>query len=825
VNAYLKALRLSATCCRRTADALGVAALLLLPAGAARAQEVMREADTQERIEWMERMRAYPGLSYDQNAVSVVRSAEAAGLRRALVAVTPWRSVGPFGFLTSGFYGSSPNADGGRIRTAAIHPVNPQIIYAGAASGGVWKTTNGGASWVALTDQACSVNSGSIAIDPVNPELLYVGTGEPTQSSGFGLLRSFDGGLSWSEINGSGVLAPTTGLLANQAYRLRIDRATAGSTTGTTVLYAASNGLHRSTNSGTSWTTVLGSFVTDVVADPQVSTTWWAARVSAGANSGLYRSTDNGLSWTLVHPFQTTVQRVQLAVTPAAPGKVWMVEVVSSRFAALRVYDDATSTLTTLGGQGVYNSGTRLDFGTQSTYNLVLEVDPANANVLYMAGSRMYRSRDGGNSFSIFAYDLHVDWHVFTFAPSDANVIVAGNDGGVYLSTDRGNSWVSRNTNLATSQFYPGIAVHPTLQDVIAGGLQDNSSLWGFGASFWTMSSPSGDGGWNAWNQQNPTIFWSTSYSAGYVMRHSWSASTGLANAYRGFTLTNERKAFFPPLVIDPTNGSTLYYATYRLWRTTNEGQTWGVISNDLTKGSGVLSSFAVSPADSRVLWSGANDGAVQVSEDGGATFTNVTGTLPNRAVADIIADPTNPRRAMVVFSGRDAGRVYLTSDLGATWTNISTGLPDIPFNAGVFIPGTTRLFAAADVGVYESTDDGASWTLVSQGVPNVRITDLVFQQATGTLYAATYGRGIWATTVLAGPGVLRGDVDRNGTVNAFDAALVQQALTGVRPSVAQPALPNGDANCNGMLDSGDALAILQFSVGGASPGCVGVLR
>ena len=813
---------------------LALALLAAMPVAVQAQVEEQREAGFDVRREWMEQLRAYPFGEYTQNPVYAARAAAFGAPARAAsgaassVQVAPWRSVGPFGFQTSGFYGSSPNADGGRIRTVAIHPTNPSIVYAGSASGGVWRTTNGGATWLPLTDNQCSLNTGSIAIDPVNPNIVYVGTGEPAQSNGCGLLRSFDGGASWTEINGAGVLAPVNGSQTTRAYRIRVAPSLAGTQNTSVVLYAASNGLHRSTNSGSAWTTVLAGFVSDVEFDPANDNIVWAARAGAGniRDNGVYRSADRGATWSQVYSTGSTVQRISLAVSPATPNAVWAVEVVNSRMDKLVRLDGASATPTVLTAQGVYGGQTRLDFGAQGTYDLVLEVDPQDANTVILGGSRMYRSRDGGQSFSIIAYDLHVDWHVFEYAPSDPNVIVGGCDGGVYASYDRGNSWVSRNTNISVTQFYPGIAVHPTIPDFIAGGLQDNSSLWGFGSGFWTMSAPSGDGGWNAFSPTNSNVFWTTSYGTGFIVRVTRNPlGTSISQVQRGFTST-DRKAFLSPMIIDPLNSATLYYATYRLWRTVNEGVQWGVISADLTRGSGTITSLALSPVDSRIIWVGTSDGNVQLSQDAGATFTVVSSTLPNRAVTDIAPDAAVPGRAVITHSGTGTGHVYATDDFGVTWANLTGSLPDIPFNAVVMVPGTSRLFAAADVGIYESTDNGASWSAANQGFPNARVLDLVYQAATGNLYASTYGRGLWATAIVAGASVLRGDVNADGAVNAFDASLAQQALVGVLPASAPNPMPRADANCNGVLDSGDVLSILQFAVGAATQTlCVGKVQ
>ena len=791
-----------------------------------------REASVEVRIEWMERQRAYPGTAYLQNPIYAARAATvvAQGVRASSGAfpITTWRAIGPFGFLTSGFYGSSPNPDGGRIRAVAIHPTNPSIVYAGAASGGVWRSLNGGATWTPLTDAQCSLNTGSIAIDPVDPRIVYVGTGEPAVSNGCGLLRSFDSGDSWTEINGGGVLAPTNGTQTTRAYRLRIDRSTAGSRTATTVLYAATNGLHRSTNSGTSWSTVLAGLITDLEIDPVDDNVYWAARAPGDATNGLWRSADRGATWTQVWAAPTTARRLAISISAASPRQLWIAVVgAASRLDALvRINTETFVPVTVPGTANVYNGATRLDFGGQSTYNLVLEADPTDSNVVYVGGSRMYRSRDRGATFALVAYDLHVDWHAFEFAPSDPDVVFAGNDGGIYASYDRANSWVSRNTNISVTQFYPGIAVHPTIPDLLAGGLQDNSSLWGFGAGFWTMSAPTGDGGYNAWSPSDPNTFWATSYSFGYVVRVTRASLTGgITQSYRGFN-GSDRKQFLPPLVVDPNLGTTLYYATYRLWRTLNEGSSWTAFTPDLSKGSGNITAVAVSPADSRVIWVGTTDGNVQRSTDAGATFTVVSSSLPNRTVTDIYTDPIDMNRAVVTYSGTGTPHVWLTLDQGTTWSNISNGLPDIPFSAAVGVPGSGRLFVGSDVGVYESADNGTTWTTGGSGFPNVRVLDLLYQRPTGILYASTYGRGIWATQILSGVEVLRGDVNRDGGINAFDALLVQQSLVGVTPAVGFNPMPAGDANCNGALDAGDVVAILQFAVGGAPAVlCVGKVQ
>ena len=274
------------------------------------------------------------------------------------------------------------------------------------------------------------------------------------------------------------MLAPVNGTQTTRACRIRVAPSLAGTQNTSVVLYVDSNGLHRSTDSGTPWTTVLTGCVTDVEFNPANDNIVWAARATArSTTNGAYRCADRGARWQLVCTTGTPVQRIALAVSPNAPNALWVVEVVDSRMEKLMCLDGASVITIVLTAQGLCGATSRLDFGTQSAYDLVLEVDPQDANTVILGGSCMYRSRDGGQSFSVVAYDLHVDWHAFKYAPSDPTVIVGGNDGGVHASYDHGDSWVSRNTNIAVTQFYPGIAVHPTIPDSIVGGLQDNSSL------------------------------------------------------------------------------------------------------------------------------------------------------------------------------------------------------------------------------------------------------------------------------------------------------------------------------------------------------------
>jgi hypothetical protein len=349
-----------------------------------------------------------------------------------------------------------------------------------------------------------------MALDPKDPTIVYAATGEGNGGlNGCGVLRSGDGGNTWT--NGSHRVAFDRGT-GGPFLSLIVDPATAGSASSSILLGAtlfSNAGIVRSVNSGASWTGVMNTGpASSIVAHPTKPGTFYAGnRVTTPASSrGVYRSNDVGLTWSpLPAPpvDANSVGRVEVAMSKAAPGIVWALigDRNTGGFLGLFKYDEATSTWTQLAADGVTSA-----FGGQQTYDLVLAVDPANPQRIYIAGVGAFRSLDGGATFKRMAVDVHVDWHVIVFDPNDPTILWAGTDGGVYLSTDGGDSWSSRSAGLAITQFYPGISVHPQ-GTRISGGSQDNGTHVFTGTPFWDAFI-GGDGGYTAINYANPNIHW-----------------------------------------------------------------------------------------------------------------------------------------------------------------------------------------------------------------------------------------------------------------------------------------------------------------------------
>ncbi len=683
------------------------------------------------RWEFFRSQRAYPFNQIPAGALQTARRQAAAITFSAPppISGTQWQSLGPEGIPIS-------LQSTGRLVAIAVDPTDSNIIYVGGAQGGVWKTVDGGTSWTPMTDGECSLAMGSIAIDPVNPNIIYAGTGEQHFSGdsyyGCGVLRSDDGGSTWVSL-GTTIFRTSSG--GAKIARVVIDPATAGSSTATTVLVASDFGLFRSTNSGVSWTEVLGGIATDLVQDPVTP----AIHFAAVRSDGVYRSTNGGLTWTRQSTGlpTTDVARINLALAPSDPATLYASIQRSSAGDLLGIYK------TTNGGSlWIASVASGASCSTQCWYDMTLAVHPSSADTVYFGGVSLFKSSNGGATFTSVTNGVHVDQHILMFDPNDANTLYAGNDGGIYRTTNGAASWTTLNTNLALTQFYSGVSLHPTDPTFILAGTQDNGTLSYRGAPIWTAEF-GGDGGYTAIDRNDPTIqYLETQWTAGSGFSGPRrSDGLGFARKVNGIDI-NESALFIPPLVMDPTNSSILYFGTSRLYRTTNRGDIWNAFNLSLTGGDVVS---AIAAADTSTIYAGSSGGAVNVTLDGGATWLNRDAGLPQRFVTDLAVDRTNPQVAYVVFSGFLTNHVYRTINGGVTWQSIDGNLPDAPVNAVLLDPGNPAgLFVGTDLGVYVTTNGGVTWAPFNNGLPNVAVFDLVYNAETGTLAAATHGRGMF---------------------------------------------------------------------------------
>ena len=714
---------------------------------AALAQET---EDILARMEY-DRLRLYSGVGVNlserlQFARQRVEAMVGTGPYPMSVRSSRWRVLGPDRTDSWGAWTS------GRVSAIAIHPRNPDIVYIGAAQGGVWRTDNAGGSWRPLTDNECSLAMGSIAVDPVNPDIIYAGTGEQHFSGdsyyGCGVLRSVNGGMSWEHL-GSDVFQ-RRGQGGARISRVFIDPVTAGSTNATVVMVASTFGLFRSNDSGRTWREVLDDAATDIVMKPGDPSRLYAAV----HREGVYRSVDGGVSWVTSSSGWTDSNfgRINLAVAPSAPDVLYASIHDRSEDAVaegLLMYrsDDGAETWRRLEAEGA-------SCHRQCWYDMTLAVHPDNPEQVHLGTLLLYLSEDGGLTFrENHPRGTYVDQHLMVFDTlSGSDVLYLANDGGVYRSTDAGSSFTSLSTNLAITQFYSGIALHPSDPAVTLGGTQDQGTQRSSAGTGTWIKVSGGDGGSTAFDAEDPDTWYAeTQWIAGeeYIgpRKNGYQANVGIDLSERGL--------FIPPLVMDPIDSRRLYFGTVRLYRTDDAAETWKPIFESPEEWR-VITAIGPSASDPNTVYvaiggwlyngSYGSRAGVFATHDGGMTWSRDGVGLPDeRFTTDLAVHPTDPERAYAVLGGFLTGHVFETTDGGETWEDRSGNLPDMPVNAVLYDPADADgVYIGTDLGVFHSATGGGLWTPLGDGFPMVAVFDLASQPGTGRLVAATHGRGMF---------------------------------------------------------------------------------
>ena len=653
---------------------------------------------------------------------------------------------------------------GGRITDLAIHPSNPETWYVGAASGGIYKTTDEGINWENIFTEAPVISIGDLAIDSNNEDIIYAGTGEANSSSfsfiGNGMYKSMNAGESWEHIG-----------LENSAYigRVIIDYSNSErifvAATGTLFSPNEERGIYRSDDGGLTWDRKL--FVTDSTAavdlvqhptNPNIlyASMWERMRGreyrrSGGFSSGIYKSTDGGDTWdelTNGLPNHDGVGRIGLTIAKSNPEVLYAFydqQPVGS-YSFLGIFK------TTDGGASwnQTNDGNITDMNSSfGWYFGQICVDPANENRVYAMGVALCRTENGGDSWQVIADygnmdEIHVDHHAMIIDEFTGR-IVEGNDGGLYTSYDYGNSW-NKIDNIPLTQFY-AIEMDFLNPERIYGGTQDNSTIRTMTGALddWNVIL-GGDGFYCKVDHTNPNIIFAE-YQWGNLHR---STNGGNSFTFIADQMDYDRKNWSSPLAMHPVDPAILYFGTYRIWKTTNSGNYWTDVSNDLTDGDNgtsyhTVSTIAVNPNYPNVVIAGTDDGNVHVSIDDGNNWSDVTAGLPNRWITRVAGDPFDMNTIYVTVSGfrwdESYPHVYKSTDLGQNWIEISSNLPQLPINCITLDPEVpNRIFIGSDAGVFFTENGGSEWQSLSDGLPNVPVIDMLIHNPTRTLLLGTYG-------------------------------------------------------------------------------------
>jgi hypothetical protein len=721
-----------------------------------------------KRWEWFWEQRVYPSGNFpnpDQTYKEYKKRISKDKKDKNQV-VGSWSILGPS--TNSGGYGGL-----GRVNVVRELPGNSSVIFAGSASGGLWETTNGGTSWFTTTDELGSIGITDIVFDPSNSNIMYIATGDGDAADTYsiGVLKSTDGGSTWN----------TTGLNWSQSNTRRISRLLIHPTDGNIIYAGSSSGVYKTTNAGSSWTQV---FSTIGIKDMEFLTNDPNTIIAAGAS--IYRTTTAGSTWTqITSGLPTTgVYRIALAVTPANSSYVYAMMANNSNYGFLGLYRSVdggvswSSMSTTPNILGWNYTGN--DSGGQGWYDLCLAASLTNANEIYAGGINTWKSTTGGSSWSIISYwnsqyspTIHADQHDLWIAPNSTRMY-SGNDGGVYRTTNAGASWSWLGSGLQITQFYR-LGASATNSSLVIGGTQDNGTKLRNGTNWSDVIG--GDGMECIINHSNASVMYGELYY-GQIYK-----STNGGASFNATNWPSERASYadwVTPYVMHPTDGNTIYLGYRNVFKTTNAGTSWSQISNFT---SGTLTVLHVAPSNANYIYASTGGSSLQMTSNGGTSWNQYT--LPVTLELTYLAiNNTDPLKIWATFSGYSSGyKVYYSTNGGSSWTNVSGSLPNVPANCIVYQNSyNNRVYVGTDIGVYYRDDNTTDWQSFNTNLPNVVIGELEIHYGTSKIRAATYGRGLWEAEIpvvqLSAPALVSPANQATGVVT--NPTLSWNSVTGV---------------------------------------------
>lgn len=684
----------------------------------------------------------------------------------------------------------------GRIADVVIHPENKNVWYIAVGSGGVWKTDNSGITWKPLFDKQAVYSIGCLALGPSNPNVVWVGTGENIGGRhvgyGDGIYKSEDGGASWKNL----------GLKESQ----HISKIIVHPENPDIVWVAAQGplwnkggerGVYKTTNGGSTWMKTLGdeewTGATDLLIDPRnpdrlYAATWQrhrtvAAFMGGGPGSAIYRSEDGGETWIKLKGGlpSSNIGKIGLAISPQKPDVVYAAIELDRRKGGIYKSTDR--------GASWRKQSNVVSGATGPHYYQELYAGPHRFDQLYLMDNRLQISEDGGKTFTkMKAKNKHVDNHAIAFKADDPDYLLVGTDGGLYESFDHADNWRFI-SNLPITQFYKVAVDEAKPFYFVYGGTQDNGTQRGPSQTnnkegitnedweliFWA------DGHQTVTEPGNPNIVYVESQE-GFLARLDLASGEKMSiqpqpEANEGF----ERFNWDAPILISPHSPTRIYFASQRLWRSENRGDSWTAVSGDLTKDQerialpimgkkwswdspwdvyamstyNTITSISESPLQENLLYVGTDDGSIHFTEDGGANWkkievNNLPGVPETAFVNDIKADIFDANTVYVALDNHKFGDfnpyLFKSTNNGKSWKSISGNIPEKTLVWRVVQDHVNKdlLFAATEFGIYFTVDGGQKWIKIKSGVPTVSFRDLVIQRQKNDLVAASFGRSIY---------------------------------------------------------------------------------
>ena len=706
--------------------------------------------------EWFYALREYPDYTTNvatyENALESIFSPTKAYSRNGNKGFSaPWTVEGPANI-------------GARINTIKVDPSNPNNIYIGYSGGGLWKTTDGGASWFPVFDEQPFLSIGDIQLDPQNSNIVYAGTGDPNISGypfiGDGLWKSTNGGNSWQNIG-----LQETRIISKVIVHPQNAPTIFVATMGLPFERNDDRGLYKTTNGGQNWEKVLfigqETGIIDMVMSPNDPNTLYAAAwdrirnnqesIVFGNNARIWKTTDGGANWTMLEgglPMEEN-SRIGLAIDPQNGNHVL------ATYAGTNLsFNGLYATLD--GGVNWAEMPLNVNSNFQSNFAWYfgkIHINPFNNQDIWINGVRTVRSIDGGANWASNVTQMspgtHVDHHDVAFISE--NVMLLATDGGLYRSNDGGTNW-NKAEYIPTTQFYR-VAANPHLPEWYFGGAQDNGTVAGnaTGITDW-LHLYGGDGFQPAFHPDNPDIIYYEWQDGNIVC--STDGGSFFEDGAQGID-PDDRRNWDMQYMFSRHDPSIMYTGTYRVYKGVGHPSQWAPISPDLTDGNifgaryHTITTLDESPLDPDLLYVGTTDGNVWQGNPSTSNWENITAGLPERYVSSVKASPTFPDHVFVSHTGYKSNDfqplLHRSDDLGQTWTAISGDLPQLAINDIIVLPGhqDSVIFVATDGGVYGTINSGQHWERLGSGMPIVPVYDLDFNFAQHTLFAGSHARSI----------------------------------------------------------------------------------
>ncbi|MGB1204884.1 MAG: VPS10 domain-containing protein [Chitinophagales bacterium] len=702
--------------------------------------------------------RAFPNnnIDFDDYERALMQAKSARDCAKELQALNLWQMAGPTNI-------------GGRITDIEMPINDTNTIYIAAASGGIFKTKNKGKTWKPMFDDQLSLSIGDIGISKSNPEILYVGTGEANAGGGsitydgIGIFKSTDEGENWTHIG----LEKTRNIGRIIVHPSNPDIVYAAAM-GSLFANNQERGVFKSIDGGKSWQQSLyisdSTGCVDLAIHPSAPNIVYAAmwerirrpnkRQYGGNSCGIYRSVDNGNTWIeLTNGLPNEdIGRIGLALAESEPNVLYSIYAnEEGYFKGIYKTEDGGSKW-----KKCRDAPLKEIYMSYGWWFGNIRVNPNNADEVYALGLDIWKSKNGGQNWKNVSWqNVHYDQHAMFIHPKNSDLVVLGNDGGAYLSENAAKKWQHLD-NLPITQFYT-CEIDSQNPDALYGGSQDNGIIrtttgkiddWELlvdGDGFCVIVDPN----------DNEMLY--TAYQYGSLIR----SPDGGISFFEGTSGIEEkdRRNWHTPIILDNNNNNILYYGTSRLYKSEDRAASWTVISPELSKISndannnnmayGTITSIAIAPSNSDVLYIGTDDGNVWRNSNQHNNWDDLTVGLPKRWVTSIAVNPNDAQEVYISFSGyRQAEylpHLFKTNDGGQQWIDIAGDLPEAPINKILIHPLNDKiLYVATDVGVFFSENDGNTWQMLGSNLPNVPISDLDIDSNSGILAAATYGRSLY---------------------------------------------------------------------------------